>query len=274
RTGDAAMKVLVSGSSGFIGQWVSLSLAAGGHEMVPYDHPDDVCDLKALLAACEDVGGIIHLAGRLGTSELLGSEHEAAKVNILGAVNAHDVATQLGIPLVQIGTGHKGQPNTYAITKACAEDLALARARWTGAKITVVRAFHVYGAGQKPCAPHGTSPVRKIMPSFICRALTRMPLQVYGSGQQQIDLVHAADVADKLVGALWGPYGTVIQAGTGKPVTVARAAKDVLHAVAPTGTIEYMAMRPGEPEDTSVVADAPACPNPWPHRLLETVIWY
>src|SRR6185437_1501719 len=125
RTGDAAMKVLVSGSSGFIGQWVSLSLAAGGHGMVPYDHPDDVCDLKALLAACEDVGGIIHLAGRLGTSELLGSEHEAAKVNILGAVNAYDVATQLGIPLVQIGTGHKGQPNTYAITKACAEDLAL-----------------------------------------------------------------------------------------------------------------------------------------------------
>lgn len=271
------MKVLVTGSAGFIGQWVSLSLEAAGHEMVAFDHPNDVADYNLLLMACdgsEPVEGIIHLAGRLGTSELLGSEHEAAKVNILGAINAYDVAAKLGIPLVQIGTGHKGQPNTYAITKACAEDLALARAQWTGAKITVVRAFHVYGAGQKPPPPHGRAVVRKIMPSFICRALTRMPVEIYGTGQQRIDLVHAADVADVLVQALQGPYGTVVQAGTGKATTVTQAAKDVLHAVAPTGVISYHAMRAGEPEDSWVVADAPACPNPWPHRLMETVMWY
>lgn len=268
------MKVLVSGSSGFIGQHVAASLAAGGHEVVPFDHPRDVCDYTSLLDACQDVDGIINLAGQLGTTELLGAEHTAAEVNILGAINVYDVGKALDIPVVQIGTGHKGQPNTYAITKAAAEDLALARAQWTGAKITVVRAFHVYGPGQKACPPHGHSQVRKIMPSFLCRALTGMPLQVYGSGEQVIDLVHVADVADVLVGALWGPYGTVIQAGTGKPVTVLQAAEDVLSAVAPTGIVEHLPMRPGEPEAASVVADAPSCPNPWPYKLLDTALWY
>jgi UDP-glucose 4-epimerase len=268
------MKILVTGSSGFIGTWVSRSLTAAGHEMVPFDRPADIMEPAALARAAEGCEGIIHLAGRLGTAELLGSEYAAARVNVLGAVRVYDLAQAMAVPLVQIGTGHRGQLNTYAITKACAEDLALARAQWTGAKITVVRAFHVYGAGQKPPPPHGCSPVRKIIPSFVCRALTRMPVEVYGTGQQRIDLVHAADVADVLVAALRGPYGTVVQAGTGKATTVLQAARDVLHAVAPTGVVAYAAMRPGEPEDSRVVADAPVCVNPWPHRLGETVMWY
>jgi UDP-glucose 4-epimerase len=268
------MKILVTGSSGFIGTWVSLSLTAAGHEMVPFDRPADIMEPAALARAAEGCEGIIHLAGRLGTAELLGSEYAAARVNVLGAVRVYDLAQAMAVPLVQIGTGHRGQLNTYAITKACAEDLALARAQWTGAKITVVRAFHVYGAGQKPPPPHGHAAVRKIIPSFVCRALTRMPVEIYGTGQQRIDLVHAADVADVLVQALGGPYGTVVQAGTGKATTVTQAAKDVLRAVAPTGTLCYMAMRAGEPEDSWVVADTPACVNPWPHRLGETVMWY
>jgi UDP-glucose 4-epimerase len=268
------MKILVTGSSGFIGTWVSRSLAAAGHEMVPFDRPADIMERNTLARAAEGCEGIIHLAGRLGTAELLGSEYAAARVNILGAVRVYDLAQAMAVPVVQIGTGHRGQLNTYAITKAAAEDLGLARAQWTGAKITVVRAFHVYGAGQKPPPPHGRAEVRKIIPSFVCRALTRMPVEIYGTGQQRIDLVHAADVADVLVQALQGPYGTVVQAGTGKPTTVAQAAKDVLNEVAPTGILAYMAMRAGEPEDSWVVADAPACANPWPHRLAETVMWY
>jgi UDP-glucose 4-epimerase len=268
------MKILVTGSSGFIGTWVSLSLTAAGHEMVPFDRPADILEPKTLAKTAEGCEGIIHLAGQLGTAELLGSEYAAARVNVLGAVRVYDLAQAMAVPLVQIGTGHRGQLNTYAITKACAEDLALARAQWTGAKFTVVRAFHVYGAGQKPPPPHGRAAVRKIIPSFVCRALTRMPVEIYGTGQQRIDLVHAADAADVLVQALGGPYGTVVQAGTGTATTVTQAARDVLHAAAPTGTIAYMAMRAGEPEDSWVVADTPACVNRWPHRLGETVMWY
>ena len=273
------MKVLVTGSAGFIGSAVRAELQTRGDEMVPFDGTADVCDPAHLDSLPGDVGAVINLAGVLGTAELFGGERRAVEVNVLGALNVLDFAAERGIPMVQIGTGHRGQPNPYAITKAAAEDLALARARWAGHRVTVVRAYHVYGPGQKPPPPHGTSPVRKIIPSFICRALTGMPLQVYGSGQQQIDLVHVEDVARWLVAAIGGPYGEVVEAGTGKPTSVVGAARLVAdHVAVRLGrypvNVEHLPMRSGEPPDTMVVADSGVCPNPWPYRLGETIQWY
>jgi nucleoside-diphosphate-sugar epimerase len=105
------------------------------------------------------VDAVINLAGVLGTAETIGEEYEAAHVNILGALNVFDVFRN--VPIVQIATGHEGQPNPYAITKSCITGLALSRAQWMGQQIAVVRAYHVYGPGQKMCAPHGHSKVRK-----------------------------------------------------------------------------------------------------------------
>lgn len=293
------MRVLVTGSAGFIGQAVAAELAGRGWEMEPFDHPADIRHAAELDDAVGAVDGVINLAGVLGTAEIIGAEYEAATVNVLGAINVLNAAGRAGVPLVQIATGHEGQPNPYAITKRCATDLALARARWTGQPVTVVRAYHVYGPGQKPPAPHGPSAVRKIVPSFVCRALTGMPVEIWGSGRQVIDLVHVADVAAVLVDAIGGPYGQVVEAGTGKPTTVLDAAKEIGGRIAgarlaaylnsgdrqtltaspyelpPTPVqIQRMPMRLGEPEDATVVASAPACPNPWPHRLDETIDWY
>ena len=275
------MRVLVTGSAGFIGQAVAAELAGRGWEMEPFDHPADVRHAAELDDAVDAVDAVINLAGVLGTAEIIGAEYEAAAVNVLGAINVLNAAGRAGVPLVQIATGHEEQPNPYAITKRCATDLALARARWSGQPVTVVRAYHVYGPGQKPPAPHGPSAVRKIVPSFVCRALTGMPIEVWGSGRQVIDLVYVADVAAVLVDAIGGPYGQVVEAGTGKPTTVLDAARDVLDEVmnwhvgpVPWSRVERLPMRPGEPEDATVVASAPACLNPWPHRLAETVDWY
>jgi UDP-glucose 4-epimerase len=275
------MRVLVTGSAGFIGSAVRAELQTRGMTMVGFDHPRDVCDRGAVREAVSEVDAIINLAGVLGTTELFSDEHRAVEVNIGGALSVFDAARKCVVPVVQIATGHRGQLNPYAITKAAAEDAALARSRYAAEQITVVRAYHVYGPGQKPPPPHGSSPVRKIVPSFACRALTGMPLEVYGSGQQQIDLVHVEDVARVLVDAIGGPYGTVVEAGTGKPTTVLDAAMtviqqagEVLGGVFLNVPIEGLPMRPGEPPDATVVADSGACPNPWPWRLGETIQWY
>jgi UDP-glucose 4-epimerase len=273
------MQVLVTGSSGFIGKYVRGALENQGHDCIGFDVADgnSVEDWLHLSTAVSDgVEAIINLAGVLGTSELFaGGEDTAVKVNILGALNVYDVAAKAGIPVVQIGTGHKGQPNPYAITKGCAEELGLARARWRGEKITVVRAYHVYGAGQKMCAPHGTSPVRKIFPSFACRALTGMPIEINGDGDQVIDLVHARDVAESLVAAIDGPYGEVVEAGTGLGTTVTDAAMEIMSAARSSSNIEYHPGREGEPPGAVVVAAKPDCPaHPWPWMVSETIEWY
>jgi UDP-glucose 4-epimerase len=276
------VKVLVTGSSGFIGQHMDAALEAAGHEGVAYDKPaGDVLNPDRLEFACRmsHAEAIVNLAGVLGTPELFGSEHRAAQVNILGAVNVYDVAAKLGLPVVQIGTGHKGQPNPYAITKACAEDLGLARARWLGEKITVVRAYHVYGPGQLPGPPHGPARVHKFFPTFACRALNGEPLELCGGGGQLIDPVHVSDVAVALADAISGPYGEVAEAGCGKPVSVAQAAADIYdaganHDAPPVVAFIDIPGRPGEPRDAEVVATVPACRNPWPYLVPETVEWY
>lgn len=265
-------RVLVTGADGFIGRYVVDEVRRRRDVVIRYDRPRDVRDAAALGEAMSTADAVIHLAGVLGTEETVGAEANAVDVNILGTLAVLDAAGNR--PVVLIGTGHKGQPNPYAITKGAAEDLALSRARWRGAPVTVVRAYHVYGPGQKASPPHGTATVRKVLPSFACRALTGMPLEVWGDGSQLIDLVHASDVAKVLVDAIDGPQGVVLDAGTGHATSVLTAAMDVIKAAGSTSEIRHMPMRVGEPPGETVVAQRPLCPNRWPYLLDETIDHY
>lgn len=270
------MRILVTGSSGFIGRAVTAELAKRGHETVSFDLPlGDVTNPNTFVDVMDShLDGIINLAGMLGTPELFGSEARAIKVNVIGAVNVYDFARRRDLPVVQIGTGHKGQPNPYAITKACAEELGLARAQWMGEKISVVRAYHVYGPWQPVGPPHGSAKVHKFFPTFACRSLTGMPLELCGGGLQIIDPVYVDDTAQVLVDALAGPYGEVTEAGCGREFTVKQIAEDIRYLAGSTSAMDVGPGRDGEPQDATVIAGKPRCFNPWPYKALETVKWY
>jgi UDP-glucose 4-epimerase len=271
------VKVLVTGSSGFIGRAVAAELESKGHTMVPFDRPEhDVMDRSLIEQVIDTCGvtGIINLAGKLGTPELFGHEAEAAMVNVIGALNVFDAASARNLPCVQVGTGHKGQPNPYAITKGCAEDLVLARAQWKGERFNVVRAFHAYGPHQVVGPPHGTASVHKFFPTFACRALTGMDLELCGRGDQMIDPVHVDDCARVLVRGLSEPYGRVLEAGNGVAVSVREVAVDIAKAAGGSFSTTDAAQRDGEPRGAWVVADDPMCYNVWPYKVEETVEWY
>ena len=270
-------KILVTGSKGFIGRAVVKELGRRGYSVVPYDLPAadvrNYTDFHQTVTGLQ-VEGVINLAGVLGTPELFGHERKSVETNILGAINVYDVAAMYKIPVVQIGTGHKGQPNPYAITKACAEDLGLARAKSLGEKINVVRAYHVYGPGQPVGPPHGTASVHKFFPTFACRALTGMDLELCGGGSQLIDPVYVDEVAEVLVDALRPGYGRLIEAGTGIGIPVSQVAKDIRNAANAEVLIKSAGKRLGEPIGAIVVADYPECRKLWPYKVEETVDWY
>jgi UDP-glucose 4-epimerase len=263
------MRVLVTGGSGFIGKAVLRNLSERGHFGATFDTPLDVRDALQVSNNLTGIDAVIHLAGRLGTSETFGVEYETADVNILGALTVADQCARRGIPMVWIGTGHKGQPNPYAITKGAAEDLLLARGN-----VAVVRAFHAYGPEQKSYPPHGASKVRKIIPSFVNRALTGMDLEINGDGSNVIDLIHVDEVARVLVDAIYGPTGVVLEAGTGVPMTVRETAEEVLRLTGSLSQIVHKPMRAGEPEGAVVVAREPLSDKPFPYGMAETIAYY
>lgn len=262
------MNVLVTGGSGFIGSHVVSALLQRDLTPVIFDRHvrkpppgcelilGDVRDPVAVTEAVAHADGVIHLAAVLGTQETIANPRPAAETNILGALNVFEAVAQYQVPAALAAVGNYWMINGYSISKTCAERFAEMYNTERGTRIAVVRALNAYGPGQSVAAPYGHSKVRKIMPAFICRGLAGDPIEVYGSGAQRMDMIHVADVADVFVRAmLHGPHpdGFCYEAGTGYAPKVLEIAELVAEYTG--GTITHLPMRPGEPEDSTVVGD-------------------
>lgn len=277
------MKVGITGGQGFIGSHIVDRLLECGHSVVIFDRHDhhpilplgaefflgDVRDATAVVELAAHVDGIIHLAAVLGTQETIQNPRPSAETNILGSLNVFEAANQYNLPVVYAGVGNHWMRNhgtgAYTISKTAAEDFTRMFNKYRSGKITTVRPVNAYGPGQSIAAPFGSSKVRKIMPAFICRALTGSPIEVYGDGTQISDCVYVGDVARIFVAALeytaqHGGTETPIGVGPDQSITVNAIAERVADEVArQTGQevvdLVHLPMRPGEVPNAVVNAD-------------------
>ena len=265
------MKVLVTGGAGFIGQHVCRRLADGGFDPVIFDHYDrggydrpvflgDVRDDVAVTEAMGHCGGWIHLAAVLGTQETIHNPRPAALSNMMGGLNLLEAAAQYDVPGVYIGVGNHWMNNTYSISKTAVERFVAMFNADRGTQVNVVRAMNAYGPGQRAIAPWGDSRVRKITPSFVCRALEGLPLEVYGDGSQISDMVYVEDVAEALVRALESAidgevFPEAVEVGPEAHTTVQEFARMVIEACDSDSEIVNLPMRPGEVPNATVCAD-------------------
>lgn len=268
--------VLVTGGNGFIGRYVVEELKNHGYVVSVFDrhtyhtHPSiplpysegqffgDIKDPALVTDAVAHVDGVIHLAGVLGTQETVANPLPAAETNILGGMNVLEACAQYDVPMVNIAVGNWWMASPYSITKNTIERFVEMYTRFRGSQFTVVRALNAYGPRQVAAAPYGPSRVRKIMPSFICRAIEGLPIEVYGDGEQIMDMIYVEDVAEILVKALelTDEKGAqpLFEAGTGRETTVNMIAQEVVTNV-PDAIIKYLPMRPGEDEHAVVLGD-------------------
>jgi UDP-glucose 4-epimerase len=268
--------VLVTGGNGFIGRYVVEELLRRDRHVTVLDTRwrkpvdgaglvlGDIRDATAVTEAVAHADGVIHLAGVLGTQETIKNPRPAAETNILGGLNMLEACAQYDVPLVNIAVGNYWMNNTYSITKNTVERFIDMYVRFRGTRMSVVRALNAYGPRQLAAAPYGPSTVRKIMPSFVCRALTGLPIEIYGDGDQIMDMIYVGDVARVLVTTLeytetHGPISG-LEAGTGRPTTVNDIATIVRSETARiTGRpveITHLPMRPGEDAGSVVLANA------------------
>jgi UDP-glucose 4-epimerase len=277
------MKIGITGGQGFIGTHIRNELLRKRHSVVVFDrhnHLDgtpegveffqgDVRDATAVVEMAAHVDGILHLAAVLGTQETIQNPRPSAETNILGSLNVFEAANQYNLPVGYAGVGNYWMRDhgtgAYTISKTAAEDFTRMFNKYRGGKITTIRPVNAYGPGQSIAAPYGPSKVRKIMPAFICRALTGAPLEVYGDGTQVSDCVYVEDVARVFVGALehtacYGPLEVPVGVGPAQSITVNDVARKVAGVVSvrmgrPSVGLTHLPMRPGEVPNAVVNAD-------------------
>lgn len=183
------MKIGITGGGGFIGSYIAEEAQRQGHELLILDHKrrgdmlGDVRDAAIVQEFAAHVDAVIHLAAVLGTAETIDAPLAAAEINILGTLNVFEAASRYNIPIVFAAVGNSGiGRGTYCITKACGEEFVKMYREDRGLRITAVRPMNAYGPRQSAPTPFGPSKVRKIMPSFVCSALSGLPMPLYGGG--------------------------------------------------------------------------------------------
>jgi nucleoside-diphosphate-sugar epimerase len=271
------VKVGVTGGNGFIGGYVLEELLERGHKPLVFDHLarapvvdvpvmlGDVRDEVSMMELAAHVDAVIHLAAVLGTQETIKNPRPAALSNMAGGLNFLEAIAQYDLPGVYICVGNHWMLNTYSITKTTVERFCEMFAIERGTRVNKVRVVNAYGPRQSVAPPFGPAKVRKITPAFACRALSGMPIEVYGDGEQVSDMVWVGDVAHALVSALeHAADGQVIpetiEVGPLEHATVNEVAKLVaVHASEvvnePAVDIEHLPMRPGELAGAKVTAD-------------------
>lgn len=254
------MKILVTGGSGFIGSYLvsilkkkesSVDILSNKRISQPTKNFifADITDRNTILKLIPQYNVVYHLAGLLGTSELIRKAYEASKVNLLGTINILDGALKNKTKVVNI-TKPNCWLNTYSITKSAGEAFVQMYHKEFKLPVVSVRWYNVYG-------PNQSFHCQKAVPFFIRWALKNEPVCIWGNGEQTMDLIHATDTvrATLAIGERKEYEGMTIDVGSGTKTTVNKLAEMIIRYSKSKSRIKHLPMRAGESENTTLCVD-------------------
>ena len=245
------MRVLVTGSEGFLGNHVCRALKERGHQVIGLDvvlgegmvgrYPDSPthpgtryiqADITKLLPVME-MDAIIHLAAVASPNVCTANPEMAFSVNVLGTQQVLRLALESGAKKFVFsssahvyGVGPKYLPtdeyhplylqNTYTTTKILGEQLCQLFYDNHGLSYTVLRLFNAYGPGQG-------------LGYFIPDMIKQAEGGVVGLGGHDTtkDWVYVDDVARAFCLAVETPYAGVMNIGTGEQTQIGAIAQKI-----------------------------------------------
>jgi UDP-glucose 4-epimerase len=250
-----ALRVLVTGGSGFIGSHVLDVLVERGHKPLNFDRVEsphhegdaidtvlgDATDADALAAAMDGCEAVIHLAAMADVNDVQKDPEGAEVANARATLAVLEAARRAGVGRVVYGSTiwvYSDVPETevceqtrleppahlYTATKLAGELYCRSYAELYDLEYTVLRFGIPYG----PRARDAT-----VLAAFTRKALGGEPLTVAGSGDQTRRFVYVEDLADGVVRAAEEPAAANrIYNLTGSETTtileIAEAVRDLL----------------------------------------------
>ncbi len=253
------MKVLVTGSEGFIGSHLTELLVEKGFEVkafVRYNfkndwgwleeskykndieiYTGDVRDFDSVYDAMKDVDVVFHLAALIGIPYSYISPLAYIKTNTEGTYNVLESGRKLNLKRIIItstseiyGTAqyvpidekHPYNPQSpYAASKAAADHLALSYYRSFGTPVTIIRPFNTYGPRQS---------ARAVIPTIISQILAGKKQIKLGNLSPTRDLNYVKDIANGFitVGLHEDTIGDVYNLGTGQEISIGDLAEKII----------------------------------------------
>lgn len=234
------MKILITGSSGFVGSNLVKKLSKK-HSIIQYDlvNNEDVLNEKLLSKKLQDVDLVIHLAAFISAAESWERPMDYIRNNSLGTLSVVKCSMEVGVKKIIFfsSAAVKAIPITpYAVSKINAENiLNLYKDRLN---IVIVRPENIYGPGQKEAYGY-------VIHSFIKAIKSGSSINIYGDGEQTRDFIYVDDVVssvEKLMSANLDS-GSIVSLGTGKSISVNDLAKDVMKVMGNKTKITHLEPR-------------------------------
>ena len=265
--------ILITGGLGFIGLHLAkhlratagvgrLTLLDTGNKRSPFIHSlpcgdvklinTDVRDEQGMLDAMTGHDVVYHLAAESHVQNSIDRPREFVNTNILGTFAVLEAARKVGARVVYASTSEvygSAQSNPmdethpleaqspYAASKLAADRLVCSYVHTYGVRATIVRMFNAFGPGQH---------FEKLIPMFLCSALSNLPLPIQGDGSARRDWTYVSDVCDRLVTLMQDSAPPLINLGSGTTRSVAEIAQLVAELVdSAHPSVQRFARRPG-----------------------------
>lgn len=226
----SALPILITGGAGFIGSHLADALLAQGFAVRVLDDLSsgkrenldsrvelivgDVADSALLRQAVRGCQAVVHLAAVASVQASVEDPVSTHRSNFIGTLNLCEAMRIEGIRRVlfassaavygQNGEGMAVSEDTvkapltpYASDKLASEYYLDFYRREHALEPAIFRFFNVYGPRQDPLSPYSG-----VISIFAQRAVERLPITVFGDGEQTRDFIYVGDLVKLLVQAL------------------------------------------------------------------------